>query len=54
VLELRNKKYYVGKTTDIMRRYEEHNNAKGSPWTIKYKQIKMLECRALNGIHDEN
>ena len=54
VLELTNKKYYVGKTTDIMRRYEEHKNGKGSAWTSKYKPIKMLECRPLNGVHDEN
>ena len=54
VLELTNKKYYVGKTTDIMRRYEEHKNGKGSAWTMKYKPIKMLECRPLNGVHDEN
>lgn len=54
VLELSNKKYYVGKTTDIMRRYEEHKNGKGSAWTSKYKPLKMLLCRALEGVHDEN
>ena len=54
VLELTNKKYYVGKTTDIMRRYEEHKNGKGSQWTSKYKPLKMLLCRALEGVHDEN
>jgi predicted GIY-YIG superfamily endonuclease len=54
VLELTNKKYYVGKTTDMMRRYEEHKNGKGSQWTSKYKPLKMLLCRALEGVHDEN
>jgi len=54
VLELSNKKYYVGKTTDIIRRYEEHKNGKGSAWTSKYKPLKMLLCRALEGVHDEN
>ena len=54
VLELTNKKYYVGKTTDVMRRYEEHKSGKGSAWTSKYKPLKMLECRPLNGVHDEN
>jgi len=54
VLELTNKKYYVGKTSDIMRRYEEHKNGKGSAWTMKYKPLKMLLCRPLEGVHDEN
>jgi predicted GIY-YIG superfamily endonuclease len=54
VLELTNKKYYVGKTTDVMRRYEEHKSGKGSAWTSKYKPIKMLLCRPLEGVHDEN
>ncbi len=54
VLELTNKKYYVGKTTDVMRRYEEHKSGRGSAWTSKYKPIKMLLCRPLEGVHDEN
>jgi hypothetical protein len=54
VLELTNKKYYVGKTTDVMRRYEEHKSGKGSAWTSKYKPVKMLECRPLESVHDEN
>jgi predicted GIY-YIG superfamily endonuclease len=54
VLELTNKKYYVGKTSDIMRRYEEHKNGKGSAWTSKYKPLKMLLCRPLESVHDEN
>jgi predicted GIY-YIG superfamily endonuclease len=54
VLQLTNKNYYVGKTTDIMRRYEEHKNGKGSAWTSKYKPLKMLLCRELQGNHDEN
>ena len=54
VLELTNKKYYVGKTTDVMRRYEEHKSGKGSAWTSKYKPIKMLLCKPLESVHDEN
>ena len=54
VLELTNKKYYVGKTTDVMRRYEEHKSGQGSAWTSKYKPVKMLECRPLESVHDEN
>ena len=54
VLELTNKKYYVGKTTDVMRRYEEHKSGQGSAWTSKYKPLKLLECKPLQSIHDEN
>ena len=54
VLELTNKKYYIGKTTDVIRRYEEHKSGKGSAWTSKYKPLKMLLCRPLEGVHDEN
>jgi predicted GIY-YIG superfamily endonuclease len=54
VLECSNNKYYIGKTTDVMRRYEEHKSGRGSAWTSKYKPIKMLLCRPLEGVHDEN
>ena len=54
VLELTNKKYYVGKTTDVMRRYEEHKSGQGSAWTSKYKPLKLLECKPIQSIHDEN
>jgi len=54
VLECSNNKYYIGKTTDVMRRYEEHKSGKGSAWTSKYKPLKLLECKPLQSIHDEN
>lgn len=54
VLQLEKGKYYVGKTADVMKRFEQHKSGSGSAWTSKYKPVKMLECRALNGDHDEN
>lgn len=33
VLQLENGKYYVGKTNDITRRYNEHKEGKGCEWT---------------------
>ena len=54
VLQCEKGKYYVGKTTDVMRRYEEHKSGKGSAWTNKYKPLKMLECKAMLSPHDEN
>jgi predicted GIY-YIG superfamily endonuclease len=54
VLQCEKGKYYVGKTTDIMRRYEEHSSGKGSAWTAKYKPVKMLEVKPMTSLHDEN
>jgi predicted GIY-YIG superfamily endonuclease len=54
VLQLEKGKYYVGKTADVMKRFEQHKSGSGSAWTSKYTPVKMLECRALNGDHDEN
>ena len=47
-------KYYIGKTKDVMKRFEEHKTGHGSAWTKKYKPVKLEICRALNGDHDEN
>jgi cellular nucleic acid-binding protein len=53
VLELRSGKYYVGTTTDVDRRYEEHASGKGSIWTRQYKPLSILETRRANSIFDE-
>ena len=54
VLQCEKGKYYVGKTTDVMRRFEEHRSGKGSSWTNKYKPMKLLECKPMVTAHDEN
>ena len=41
ILELENKKYYVGKTTNPDFRIESHFNSNGSAWTKKYKPIRL-------------
>jgi hypothetical protein len=43
VLELENKKYYIGKTTNPGVRLEQHFHNTGSAWTKKYKPKKVLE-----------
>ncbi len=43
VLQLENNKYYVGKTTNLDFRLEQHFNSSGSQWTKKYKPKKVLE-----------
>ncbi len=43
VLECKNNRYYVGKTTNPTFRLEQHFNNNGSAWTKKYKPIRVLE-----------
>lgn len=39
ILKLQGGKYYIGKTSDLMKRYKEHLDGKGSAWTKKYAPI---------------
>jgi predicted GIY-YIG superfamily endonuclease len=46
ILKLQGGRYYVGKTDNPMKRYQEHLNGSGSAWTRKYKPIgveKVIE-----------
>jgi predicted GIY-YIG superfamily endonuclease len=55
VLQCESGKWYVGKTTDVMRRFEEHKTGKGSAWTRKYKPVSLHECKALESkYHEDN
>jgi predicted GIY-YIG superfamily endonuclease len=53
ILQLEDDKWYIGKTDDIHKRFEQHKNGKGSEWTRLYKPIKMVETRKITSIHDE-
>ena len=41
VLKLESGKYYIGKSNDIPKRFEQHLNGIGSSWTKKYKPLKI-------------
>lgn len=43
ILKLEDDKYYIGKSKDPIKRFEEHKNGQGSAWTTKYKPIKVVE-----------
>ncbi len=45
VLKLEGGRYYVGKTNNLMKRYEEHLSGRGSAWTKLYKPIKLEETK---------
>jgi predicted GIY-YIG superfamily endonuclease len=54
VLQLSGGKYYVGKSADVIKRFEQHKSGNGSAWTKQYSPIKLLETRPIASPHDEN
>jgi len=54
VLKLTSGKYYVGKTFNIDKRYEEHLSGKGSTWTKLYKPTSIIEVRKSTSGFDED
>ena len=45
VLKLESGRYYVGKTDDVKKRFEEHQNGRGSAWTNRYAPLSLVETR---------
>ena len=41
VLRLEGGRYYVGKSEDVMSRYQQHLNGQGSAWTRKYAPVSL-------------
>lgn len=53
VLELEDDKWYVGKSSDVARRFEQHKQGRGAAWTKEYKPIRIVETRPITSVHDE-
>ena len=53
ILQLTSGKYYVGKSTDVAKRFDQHKNGGGSAWTKKYAPVKLIETRPITSPHDE-
>ncbi|CAF2562126.1 unnamed protein product [Rotaria sp. Silwood2] len=56
VLKCENNKYYIGKTSDVDRRFAEHLNGEyGSEWTKCYAPREVIEVEnMINGFHEMN
>jgi predicted GIY-YIG superfamily endonuclease len=54
VLELAGGRYYIGKTTDVVKRVKEHASGKGAGYTKLYKPKKLIEVRPMKSEQDEN
>jgi predicted GIY-YIG superfamily endonuclease/ribosomal protein S14 len=53
-LKLEGGKYYVGKTTNMKRRFEEHRAGKGSFWTKKYRPLQIIKTVSETSPFDED
>jgi predicted GIY-YIG superfamily endonuclease len=53
VLKLIEDRYYIGRTSNIVRRIQEHFSSNGSVYTKKYKPIKVIEIEEELGSDDE-
>ncbi len=53
ILECENGKWYVGKSTDVQRRFKQHAEGKGSEWTRKYAPIRIAETHRVTSEFDE-
>lgn len=54
VLKLASDKWYVGKTDNVGRRFEEHKNGSGSSWTKKHKPIEIAATIINSSSFDED
>lgn len=54
ILELAGGNYYVGKSADVAKRFEQHKSGNGSAWTKVHPPVKLMETRAITSAHDEN
>jgi hypothetical protein len=43
ILRLEGGRYYVGKSDNVMNRYQQHLNGNGSAWTRKYKPVSLVK-----------
>ena len=53
ILECEDNKWYVGKSTDVAKRFKQHTGGKGSEWTREYAPIRIAETRPITSPYDE-
>ena len=54
VLKLEHGKYYIGKSADAVKRYQEHLAGAGSSWTRLHNPVSLLETRPERSPLDED
>ena len=53
-IKLEDGKYYIGKTKNIEKRYDEHITGNGSMWTKKYKPKSLIKTIKSTSFFDED
>jgi predicted GIY-YIG superfamily endonuclease len=54
ILRLEENKYYIGKSDNVDKRYQEHLNGYGSAWTKKYRPVSIIKKIANSSPFDED
>lgn len=54
VLKLQGGNYYVGKSDDVISRFQEHMSGNGSAWTRKHKPISIVESHDGVSVFEED
>ena len=54
ILKLENNKYYVGKSADPIKRFQEHIKGKGSSWTREHKPLEIIKTIKNASVFDED
>lgn len=54
ILELTENKWYVGRTSNIVLRYQQHLLGQGSAWTKRYRPLGLHKTIADASIYDED
>lgn len=54
ILKLQGGRYYIGKSDNVSKRYEQHLNGSGSSWTNKYKPISVDKIISNASAFDED
>lgn len=54
VLKLKEGKYYIGKSNNVIKRYQQHLDRTGSTWTRRYKPINLEKTFELKSPFDED
>ena len=54
ILRLSTGKYYIGKTKNVDKRWEEHISGNGSGWTKKYKTLSLIKSVVSTSHFDED
>jgi predicted GIY-YIG superfamily endonuclease len=54
ILELANDNYYVGRTDDVVTRFNQHKNGLGSSWTKEHLPCKLIDVHYSTSKFDED